>query len=640
MITPTATPYGAWPSPITATSLVDGAVGIGEVSRQPEADWWSESRPSEGGRVTVMRRGRTDDAEPVEITPPEANVRTRVHEYGGASWWVFDDALFWVDYGDQRLRRTSDGVTSFITTEPDRPAGDRYADGVVTNDGCFIVCVREHHGETGEPTNEIVAIATDESMVVKVLYDGADFVSSPRLSAQGDLLTFVSWNHPEMPWTRTRLHCVAFADGHVGDQRLFLEGDVAYCEPGFDGGQLLVVADRDEWWNLYSVDLESGQLDAIVGGSFEIATPPWVFGMQRWAVIGSPDGRGATIAVAGMPTGDELIVDGRTSSTIDTSITGLSAHGDGLLAVGAGYDHDAEVIEFTVTGGVPRRCVVRPARPLAFDRGLLVEPEWISFPSGPPGSSGGPTAHGLFYPPTNPRHVGLDGEQPPLLVLAHGGPTAQARRQMQAGILFWTSRGVAVVDVDYRGSTGYGRSYRQALDGQWGIADVEDAVAATSYLAGRGDVDPDRLMIRGGSAGGFTVLAALAFHDVFAAGASRYGVADLEALATDTHKFEARYLDSLVGPYPEARHSYLERSPIHHVDKLDAPMIVLQGDEDEIVPPNQSEMIVDALRAKGVEVEYLLFEGEQHGFRKAENIVTALEAELAFFGRILGFTPA
>ena len=391
-----------------------------------------------------------------------------------------------------------------------------------------------------------------------------------------------------------------------------------------------MVVDDDEWWNLFEVDQGSGELRSVLGGPFEIATPPWVFGMQRWAVLD-----GEVVAVAGMPTGDELIVDGRTTTTVDSSLVSLSTGSTGVAAAGAGYDHDPEVIRLVRDDdGRLQRELIRPSRPPAFDRGFLVEPEWISFPTGPAGRA---TAHGLFYPPTNPGHGGPAGEKPPLLVLAHGGPTAQARRQLQIALLYWTSRGIAVVDVDYRGSTGYGRSYREALDGQWGLADVDDCVAATAYLAARGDVDGDRLMIRGGSAGGFTVLCALAFHDVFAAGASRYGVADLAALAADTHKFEARYLDSLVGPYPEAKAVYDARSPINHVDGLSTPMIILQGAEDEVVPPNQSEMIVTALHDNGVEVEYLLFEGEQHGFRRAENIVAALEAELRFFGRILGF---
>ncbi|GJM38371.1 MAG: peptidase [Acidimicrobiales bacterium] len=567
---------------------------------------------------------------PVEITPPDANVRTLVHEYGGGSWWLGTGGVYWVDLADQRLRFTDDSGTSVITPEPPTPRGHRYADGVVTADGRFSICVRERHDGDGEPANEIASVANDGSGV-SALWAKSDFVSSPRLSADGTRLAFISWDHPEMPWTRTRLHVHAFADGRLGDELIRLDGDRAFCEPGWVDDRLLVVVDDDGWWNLHAVDLVDASLTPVLAGPFEIATPPWVFGMQRWASID-----GSIVAVAALPTGDELIVDGRTITTVDSTINSLHAGRSQLVCTGAGYDHETEVVALTVADGAPIRRAVKPARALPFDRRFLVEPEFISFPTGEDGSE---IAHGLFYPPTNPDHVAPAGERPPLLVLAHGGPTAQARRQLQTAILFWTSRGIAVVDVDYRGSTGYGRAYRQALDDRWGIADVEDCVAAARHLADRGDVDPDRLMIRGGSAGGFTVLSALAFHDVFAVGASRYGVADLEALATDTHKFEARYLDSLVGPYPEARDVYVARSPINHVDQLAAPMIVLQGDEDEIVPPNQSEMIVDALRAKGVEVEYLLFEGEQHGFRKAENIVAALEAELAFFGRILGFVP-
>ncbi|MEZ5247582.1 MAG: S9 family peptidase [Acidimicrobiales bacterium] len=574
---------------------------------------------------------RWRDGEVVEVTPADANVRTLVHEYGGAGWWVHGGALFHVDFVDQRLRRVDpDGSATFLTDEPPMPRAHRFADGVVTTDGRWVVCVRERHTDEGV-INDLAVIPTDGSATVESLWQGSDFVSSPRISGDGTRLAFISWDDPEMPWTRTRLHVHSFDEGRLGEEILVLDGDRSFCEPGWDDARLLVVVDDDEWWNLHEVDVSSGQLRVVLGGPFEIATPPWVFGMQRWAVA---DGR--IVAVAGLPTGDELIVDGRTTTTVDSSIVSLSAGPAGIVAVGAGYDHDPEVIRLRMGEGALRREVIRPSKPPSFERGLLVEPEWISFPTGP---DGGATAHGLFYAPTNPGHVGPAGEKPPLLVLAHGGPTAQARRQLQTAILYWTSRGIAVVDVDYRGSTGYGRSFRQALDGEWGIADVEDCVAAATHLAGRGDADPDRLMIRGGSAGGFTVLSALAFHDVFAVGASRYGVADLEALAADTHKFEARYLDALVGPYPEARAVYEARSPINHVDGLRAPMIVLQGDEDAIVPPNQSEMIVDALRANGVEVEYLLFEGEQHGFRKADHIVAALEAELRFFGRILGFDP-
>ena len=644
-------PYGEWPSPVTAASLVQGAAGISEVIADPVRPWllwWAESRPDEGGRTAVMRCDlRSDDTQ--EVTPEGANVRTRVHEYGGGAWWPHDGSLYYVEFADQRLRRLDAPGEEpvLLTAEPSEPRAWRYADGRVTPDGRWSVCVRERHDTGGEPANELVAVAADGSQQVEKLWAGGDFVMTPRVSGDGSMLAWISWDHPNMGWDATRLHVHRLGDGELGEELMVLgrQGDRSLCEPGWDSGtagsapRLMVCSDHDDWWGLYEVDLGAGDLMPVVVGEFDVATPPWVFGMQRWAAAG-----GMVAAAAGMPSGDRIVVDGRNVAVADSSVSSLTIGRDGpggasvLAYAGAGYRHETEVAALSIdSGGHPERGAVRPARDLGLDLGLLVEPEAITFPTGPGGAA---VAHALYYPPANPACAGPPGERPPLLVMAHGGPTSAARRQLQLGIAYWTSRGIAVVDVDYRGSTGYGRRYRRALDGAWGVADVEDCVAAAKFLADRGDVDPERLMIRGGSAGGFTVLASLALHDVFAAGASRYGVADLEALAADTHKFESRYLDRLVGPYPEAQDTYRARSPINHLDGFDAPMIVLQGDEDEIVPPAQSEMIVEALEARGVPVAYLLFEGEQHGFRSADNIVAALEAELAFFGRILGFTPA
>ena len=632
--TPSVTPYGEWPSPITADSLVSGALGIAECCVDPRPDgtddiWWSESRPDEGGRTALMRQR---DGVTAEITPPDAYVRTLVHEYGGGSWWVHNGVAFYVDVSDQRLRRLVPGEDPmFLTPESAIPRGLRFADLRVDPSGRFVVAVRELHHPDREPTNDLVVIATDGSMEICELWSGSDFVSSPRLSPDGTQLVWVAWDHPNMPWDATRLLVAPFADGSLGDVKLELgNGAEAWVEPDWGpDGTLYACSDRHEWWNLGSVSADSG-FAPVVAGPFEIPTPSWVFGMQRWAITSEH-----TVAAVGLPTGDELVIDGRTVSMPDATVSSMQPAADGVVYVGAGYGHESQVVRVVLDGPRVTRKVVHAGRELPVDIGYLIEPESITFPTG----DGGAVAHALYYPPTNPDHVGVEGTEPPLLVLAHGGPTAQAR-QLQLGILYWTSRGIAVVDVDYRGSTGYGRSYRQALNGSWGVADVEDCVAAARYLAERGDVDPERLMIRGGSAGGFTVLSALAFHDVFAVGASRYGVADLEALATDTHKFESRYLDTLVGPWPEAKATYDERSPVNHVEKFSAPMIVLQGDEDAIVPPNQSEMIVAALEQQGIPVSYLLFEGEQHGFRKAENVITALEAELVFFGEMLGFTPA
>ena len=651
MAEPAVVPYGQWASPVTASCLVQGAAGISEVIAdpvQPSLLWWAESRPGEGGRTAVMRRDLRG-GESQEVTPPDANVRTLVHEYGGGSWWPHDGSLYYVEFADQRLRRIDQPGAKplLLTAEPPEPRAWRYADGRVTPDGRWSVCVRERHGTGGEPANELVAVATDGSQSVVELWSGSDFVMTPRVSPDGAMLAWISWDHPNMPWDATRLHVHQLGDAELGPevQVLGRGGDRSLCEPGWDSGhggsgpRLLVCSDHDDWWGLYEVDLEHGELAPAVVGDFDVATPPWVFGMQRWAAVD-----GTVAAAAAMASGDQILLGGQAVPVTDSSVSSLTIARDAddgavvLAYAGAGYRHESEVAAVRVTGGgQTERQAVRPARELGLSDGLLIEPEAITFPTGPDRSV---EAHALYYRPANPACAGPATDRPPLLVMAHGGPTAAARRQLQLGVLYWTSRGIAVVDVDYRGSTGYGRSYRRALEGAWGVADVEDCVAAARFLAERGDVDPERLIIRGGSAGGFTVLAALALHDTFAAGASRYGIADLEALAADTHKFESRYLDRLVGPYPQDRDTYVARSPIHHIDGFDVPMIVLQGDEDEIVPPAQSEMIVKALKANGVPVAYLLFEGEQHGFRRADNIVAALEAELAFFGRVLGFTPA
>ncbi len=604
-------PYGSWRSPITAASIVGGAATITEIVVDGTTDdatvWCNEARPAEGGRIAIVRIDA--DGTATEVSPPDSSVRTRVHEYGGGAWWVQHDRLYYVDLADQQLR---------VVTPGERPrrltfdARDRYADLRVSPDDQWLVCVRERHEAGAEAVNEIVALALADAPVPHVLATGADFVSNPRLSPDGTQLAWLQWFHPNMPWDSTELWLAEFADGTVRGARCVAR-DAALLQPEWSPhGELHVITDRSGWWNIERVS--DGAV--LAGGERDWGEPPWVFGVSTYAFCS--DGTLVTLADV---------------EHVLTDVTCLRTRGAHIVAAGATWTHETQVVDIAPDGSWHH---VRAPRDHGLDPAFCAPPEHITFDT----ADGDATAHGWFYAPANPEYAGPEGARPPLIVMAHGGPTSAAQTSLRLQTRYWTSRGFAVVDVDYRGSTGYGRAYRQALDEQWGVADVDDCVAAARYLAARGDVDPTQLFIRGGSAGGYTVLCALAFHDVFAAGASHYGVADLEALATDTHKFESRYLDRLVGPYPEARDVYVARSPIHHTHRFRTPMIVLQGLDDLVVPPNQAEMLVAALDAKGIPHAYVAFAGEGHGFRKAENIIAALEAELSFYGQMSGFTPA
>jgi len=645
-VTRPVVPCGEWSSPITAELVLAASASLGEVLLDGPDVCWSELRPAEGGRVQVVRR--TPDGTNHDLLPEGVSARTRVHEYGGGAWCVDDGWLYFAGWTDQRLHRLSlrGGTPEPITPEAPAPAAWRYAD--MRRFGDFLISVRERHDTGGEPANEIVAIPVDGSSEPQVLVSGADFYANPRISPSGMQLVWTQWDHPDMPWDSTELCAAAVevVDGTVqlGEPTVVAGGPgESVIQPAFrPDGTLHFLSDRDGgWWNAWRVGDDG--VERVTSLEAEIGTPQWVFGMSRYGFL--TDGRMVfAYAEDGL---DHLAVLGPDGSVTDldvpyTEISSVAVRETSVVFVGASFEAEAAVVEVPIEGDVNAPVageisVLRPPRDLGLDPSWFSVARPISFPSGPNGER---TAHALYYPPNNPEVEVPDGEAPPLLVLIHGGPTAMARGRLDLAKQFWTSRGFALVDVNYGGSTGYGRAYRELLKGRWGIVDVEDCIAAARYLADQGLADPDRLCIRGGSAGGFTVLAALVQSDVFAAGASSYGVADLTALAEDTHKFESRYLDGLVGPYPEARAVYEERSPINHVDRLDSPLIVFQGLEDEIVPPNQSEMIVEALQRKGVTVEYHAFEGEQHGFRKAETVIAVLEAELAFYGRVLGFEPA
>lgn len=662
-------PYGSWRSPITTDLVVASSVSIGEVVVGTDDVWWSESRPEEGGRVQLVRHRPGGGT--VDVLPDGFSARTRVHEYGGGAWWLHGDDVVFANAADQRLYRLAGGTDRPVplTPEPDALHADRYADGRFTADGRWVVCVRERHDESAsEPRNEIVAVpvhADGEPPEPTVLVSGADFYASPRPSRNGTMLAFLRWNHPDMPWDGTELclthlHDDRSLDAIVCREPFVLAGsrDESIVQPEWTGdGSLLFVSDRTDWWNLYrfaaegiAASVSSGDPSAVGPAvplapvDAEIGVPHWVFDNSRYAVLA--DGR---ILVAWFKDGiDHLGVipaGGGAMVPLDapyTAVSSVRSFGNGAVLVGASTVAEpvVAVIDVPADPDIDGSTAVLAA-PLRPARDLGLGGEWISIPEPIVFiTSGDRMAHALYYPPTNPGFVGPDDESAPLIVLSHGGPTSAARPQLNLAVQFWTSRGFGVVDVNYGGSSGFGRSYRRRLHGEWGIVDVDDAVAATRFLVDRGDADRNRLIIRGGSAGGYTTLCALTFREVFAAGTTLYGIADLEALARDTHKFEARYLDSLVGPWPERADVYVERSPIHHLSDLDAPLLVLQGLDDEVVPPAQAEAMVAALESNGVPWAYLPFEGEGHGFRRAETIRRALEAEAFFYSRVLGFDLA
>ncbi len=636
--------FGSWPTPVTSELVVRAAAGLGDVRIQDDTTVWSEQRPNEGGRTQLVRRLGTGDA--ADVLPPGFNARTAVHEYGGGAWWLAGERVWFTNWADQRLYTITGAEAPVpVTPEPDVPRGDRWADGCVTPDGRWALVVREHHPPSGGPAevvNEIVVLDAAGELSPRVLVTGPDFVSDPRVSPAGDAVCWLQWSHPDMPWDGTELCVAALADSGIGptlgEARVVAgrpDGE-SVSEPRWAGdGSLWFISDRSDWWNLYRWIPGGDRVDPMVTMHAEIGGPKWVFGQSSYAFLS--DGRTVFASSRnGLGYLAIRLADGRVVD-VDlpyTSFGSIQAEGDRVVFIGASAVAEPAVAALTIgeSGDVVDSEILRAPRELGLDPAWFSVPEPISFPT-----SGGRTAHALFYPPTNPDVSPPPGELPPLLVLIHGGPTSAARSLLQLGTQYWTSRGFAVADVNYGGSTGYGRHYRNQLRGQWGVVDLDDCEAAARWLAEQGRVDPARLCIRGGSAGGYTTLAALAFRDTFTAGASHYGVADLEALAAETHKFESRYLDRLIGPYPERRDLYIERSPIHHIDGFDRPLIVLQGLEDEVVPPNQAEMIVDALRTRGVPVAYVAFEGEQHGFRQAPNIRRALDSELSFYAQVFGF---
>lgn len=628
-----STPFGAWPSPISADDVARGAARLSTPRLVDGELWWTEGRPAESGRQVVVRR----DADGVvhDVLPAAANARTRVHEYGGLSWVVAGGALVFAEFTDQRLWRLDPGAAEpvALTPAPDEPSGLRYADPVVV--GGEVWCVRESHA-AGAVRRHLVAVPLDGSLAVRELVGGSDFLAHPRLSPDGGHLAWIAWDHPQMPWDGTELRVAPVIDGTVGEPRTLLGGtEESVLQPEWaDAATLYAVTDATGWWNLVRVPLDGTGSESLHAADEEFAAPLWQLGQTSYAVL--DDGRLAVTHGAGRAALGVLDPATGALADLDVPFDSVSAvDAVGGTVVGIGTSPTAARSVFTVDLGTGVVDVLDHA-----DDGPVLGAEWLPVPTAEelPGPDGR-TVHALVHPPTHPTAVAPAGELPPYVVFVHGGPTSQSPNARSTEKAYFTSRGIGVVDVNYGGSSGYGRAYRNALREQWGVVDVEDCVAAAQALAADGRADGARLVIRGGSAGGWTVLSALTRTDAFAAGASYYGVAELVRFAQDTHDFESRYLDGLIGPLPETLDRYVERAPLSHVDGLSCPVLLLQGDEDEVVPPSQSELFRDALVRKGIPHAYLLFAGEQHGFRQAGNVVTALESELSFYGQVLGFTP-
>ncbi len=636
MSSPLVAPYGSWKSPIQARQIAEGTIRLGEVALVGEEAWWSELRPTEGGRNALVRRtadGRSGDALPAGL-----NARTRVHEYGGGAWLVCGESVVFANFADQRLYRAAAGPggAAGLRAEPVTPAAElRYADFVCDPKRSRLICVREDHREEGEAANTIAAVYPHAGGHSEVLAGGNDFYAAPRISPDGSMLAWLTWNHPDMPWDATELRVAPIRDdGSLGKSTLVAGGPgESIVQPRWSPqGVLHFVSDRGGWWNLHR--LRDGRVERLTGLEAEFAGPAWVFGQSNYDFAGG--GRIACCYVQdGLSRLAVLDASGRLTplETPYTSIGSVSASEGRVGFIGGSAERHSAVVLLDLASG---RCEeLRRSGELEVDAGYLSSPEAIEF-----ATEGGLTAHALFYAPRNRDFVGPRGERPPLVVMAHGGPTGSTSSALRLGIQYYTSRGIAVLDVNYGGSTGYGRAYRERLHGQWGVVDVDDCCNGAKHLAGAGRVDGRRMAMTGGSAGGYTTLACLAFRDVFAAGSSHFGISDCEALARETHKFESRYLDRLIAPYPQGRARYRERSPIHHTDRLSCPIVFFQGLEDRIVPPNQARMMVDALRRKKLPTALVEFEGEQHGFRQADNIRRAIEGEFYFFARIFGFEPA
>lgn len=625
-------PYGSWKSPFTSDLIVAGTIGLGDIALDGEVIYWVEGRPSEKGRSVIMRR--TPDGRIADFTPQDFSARTKVHEYGGGALTVDRGIVYFSNFTDQQIYRQEREQAPHPITSIEAM---RYADGVIDHRRNRMICVREDHTAGGrDAVNTLVSVSLAGDPSGEVIVSGNDFYATPRISPDGTRLAWLTWNHPNMPWDGCELWLAEMnADGSLGGRRLVAGGErESIFQPEWSpGGVLHYVSDRTGWWNLYRWTDERSE--PLMEMDAEFGTPHWTFGLSKYE-FESEHRIICTYCEAGTWRLASLDTVTRKLEPIETPYTEIgSLRASPGRAVFCGGS-PAEPLSIVSLDLVTREAqVLRRSSNVEVAGEYLSLPQAVEFPT-----EHGLTAHGFFYPPANRDYEAPQAERPPLIVISHGGPTSASTTTLKLNIQYWTSRGFAVLDVNYGGSSGYGTEYRRRLNGQWGVVDVDDCVNGARYLVERGEADGNRLIIRGGSAGGYTTLAALTFREVFKAGASYYGISDLELLEQDCHKFESRYNDSLIGPYPERKDLYKARSPIHFTDRLSCPIILFQGLDDKVVPPNQAEMMYEAALKKGLPVAYLPFEGEAHGFRKAENIKRSLDGELYFYSKVFGFELA
>jgi dipeptidyl aminopeptidase/acylaminoacyl peptidase len=627
-------PFGSWKSPITADSIVADSIGLGSIVLDGTDTYWLESRPQEAGRSVIVRR--TENGTVSDVTPPEYNVRNRVHEYGGAAYTVAEGRVYFSNNSDnclyvQDLRAENPQQVRQLTHDKTK----RYADFTVDARHERLICIQEEHDSADfEPLNTIVSINLTKPDDLYVMAGGCDFYASPRLNSDGTKLAWLSWNHPNLPWDGTNLQVATVSNGYLAAPTLIAGGanETIFQPQWSSDDRLYFISNRTGWGNLYCWN--QGTTKIVYELAAEFGLPQWVFGMSTYALIG----KHRIVCTYTQHGIWQLALINTLSQHFTqlnlpyTDISGIRTTGNSVYCCAASATQSNRIIEIDLLTEAHE--ILQRSTNSDLDPAYLSVPQSIEFPT-----TGG-TAYAFYYPPTNPDYQPLLGEKPPLLVKSHGGPTAATSSQLNLKTQYWTSRGFAVVDVNYGGSTGYGKAYQHRLDGKWGIVDVDDCTNAALYLVMQNLADADRLAISGGSAGGYTTLAALTFGNTFKAGASYYGVSDLAALAKDTHKFESRYLDRLVAPYPAQAKLYQDRSPLYFTDRLSCPIAFFQGLEDKVVPPNQAEMMVDALKAKNIPVAYVIFPTEQHGFREAANIKRTLTGEFYFYSQIFGFQPA